>query len=79
MITVDKTRLLWTLYHGERSPISFMNSTEMPLNIVEKTDLKNACPIGVKLEDKRFNLVAGRTYFSIDYAELKCARFIWHD
>ena len=69
-ITVGKSRLPWALYHGERSGIklhvSFTNYTGMPLQVVETTGLKNDGPIGVKLEDKRFILVADRAYFSID-------------
>lgn len=69
-ITVGKTRLPWALYHGERSGIklhvSFTNSTEMPLKVVETTGLKHDGPVGVNLEDKRFILVADRAYFSMD-------------
>ncbi|WP_029501253.1 IS4 family transposase, partial [Kurthia huakuii] len=69
-ITVGKTRLPWALYHGERSGIklhvSFTNTTEMPLKVVETTGLKHDGPIGVSLEDKRFILVADRAYFSMD-------------
>ena len=72
-ITVGKSRLPWALYHGERSGIklhvSFTNHTGMPLQVVETTGLKNDGPIGVKLEDKRFILVADRAYFSIDKAD----------
>ena len=72
-ITVGKNRLPWALYHGERSGIklhvSFTNSTGMPLQVVETTGLKNDGPIGVKLEDKRFIIVADRAYFSIDKAD----------
>ncbi|UYB49997.1 IS4 family transposase (plasmid) [Lysinibacillus capsici] len=72
-ITVGETRLPWALYHGKRSGIkphvSFTNSTEMPLKVVETTGLKNDGPIGVQLEDKRFILVADRAYFSIDKAD----------
>ena len=64
-ITVGKSRLPWALYHGERSGIklhvSFTNYTGMPLQVVETTGLKNDGPIGVKLEDKRFILVADFT------------------
>lgn len=73
MITVEKSHLRWTLYHCERSGIklhvSFTNHTGMPLQVVETTGLKNDGPIGVKLEDKRFVLVADRAYFSIDKAD----------
>jgi len=69
-ITVGKNRLPWALYHGERSGIklhvSFTNSTGMPLQVVETTGLKHDGPIGVELEDKRFIIVADRTYFSMD-------------
>lgn len=69
-ITVGKNRLPWALYHGERSGIklhvSFTNTTEMPLQVVETTGLKHDGPIGVELEDKRFILVADRAYFSIE-------------
>lgn len=41
----------------------------MPLQVVETTGLKNDGPIGIKLEDKRFILVADRAYFSIDKAD----------
>lgn len=69
-ITVGKNRLPWALYHGERSGIklhvSYTNKTNMPFQVVETTGLKHDGPIGVKLEDKRFILVADRAYFSID-------------
>jgi len=69
-ITVDKTRLPWAIYHGERSGIklhvSFTNETTMPLKVVETTGLKHDDPIGESLEDKRFILVCDRAYFSID-------------
>lgn len=69
-ITVGKSRLPWALYHGERSGIklhvSFTNHTGMPLQVVETTGLKNDGPIGVKLENTCFILVADRAYFSID-------------
>ncbi len=69
-ITVGKNRLPWALYHGERSGIklhvSYTNKTNMPLQVIETTGLKHDGPIGVKLEDKRFILVADRAYFSID-------------
>ena len=72
-ITVGKNRLPWALYHGERSGIklhvSFTNSTGMPLRVVETTGLKHDGPIGARLEDKRFILVADRAYFSIDKAD----------
>ena len=58
------------LYHDEYSDIklhvSFINSTRMPLQVVETTGLKHDVPIGEELEDKRFILVANRDYFSID-------------
>lgn len=41
----------------------------MPLQVVETTGLKNDGPIGVKLEDRRFILVADRAHFSIDKAD----------
>ena len=69
-ITVGKNRLPWALYHGERSGIklhvSFTNSTGMPLQVVETTGLKHDGPIGIKLEDKRFIIVADRAYFATD-------------
>lgn len=72
-MTVGKMRLPWALYHGERSDlklhVSFTHSTEMPPKVVETTGLKNDGPIGVKLEDKHFILVADRAYFSIDKAD----------
>ncbi|WP_341302179.1 IS4 family transposase [Lysinibacillus sp. FSL H8-0500] len=72
-MTVGKNRLPWALYHGERSGIklhvSFTNATEMPLKVVETTGLKHDGPIGEKLADKRFILVADRAYFSIDKAD----------
>jgi len=58
------------LYHDERAGIklhvSLTNQTGMPLQIIETTGLKHDGPIGVELEDKRFILVADRSYFSID-------------
>ena len=69
-VTVGKNCLTGALYHGERSGvrlrISFINSTGMPLHVVETTDLKQDDPIGVELEDKCFIIVADRTCFSID-------------
>lgn len=69
-ITVGKNRLPWALYHGQRSGVklhvSFTNSTEMPLKVVETTGLRHDGPVGEKLEDKRFILVADRAYFSIE-------------
>ena len=60
-VTVGENCLIWALYHGERSgiklPISFTNSTGMPLQVVEITGLKHDSPIGVDLEDKRFIIV----------------------
>jgi hypothetical protein len=48
-ITVGKTRLPWAMYHGERSGIklhvSFSLETNMPLNIIETTGLKQDGPV----------------------------------
>lgn len=68
-ITVGKSRLPWTVYHGERAGIklhvSYSPLTEMPLQVVETTGLVHDGPIGEQLVDSRFVLVEDRAYFKI--------------
>ena len=68
-ITVGKSRLPWSLYHGERAGIklhvSYSPLTEMPLQVVETTGLVHDGPIGEQLVDSRFIMVEDRAYFKI--------------
>jgi len=56
-IIAGKNRLLWAVYHRERSGVklhvSLTNDTAMPLQVVETIGIRHAGPIGEKLKDKR--------------------------
>ena len=68
-ITVGKSRLPWSLYHGVRSGIklhvSYSPLTEIPLQVVETTELVHDRLIGKQLIDSRFIMVEDRAYFKI--------------
>lgn len=76
-ITVGKTRLPWAVFHGKRAGVklhvAYDAAANMPTKVVETVATKHDGPIGEKLANPDFIMVADRAYGKIErfdsYAE----------